>query len=53
MATQIENTEDTPVYMELMLHGLAETQVIGKSQSNAQTDFSDPLSRLLNFDDED
>lgn len=53
VATQIENTEDTQVYMELMLHGLAETQVIGKSQSNAQTDFSDPLSRLLNFDDED
>ena len=39
--------------MELMLHGLAEMQVIGKSQGANQIDFSDPLSRLLNFDDED
>jgi magnesium chelatase subunit I len=53
VASQIDNTEDTQVYMELMLHGLAEMQVIGKSQGANQIDFSDPLSRLLNFDDED
>lgn len=51
--TQIEKAEDVGVYMELVLHGLAELQVIGKSQGEASTDFSDPLSRLLNFDDED
>lgn len=53
VASQIDNTEETQVYMELMLHGLAEMQVIGKSQGANQIDFSDPLSRLLNFDDED
>ncbi len=40
-------------FMELILHGLSEFQVIGKNLSKKDMEFLDPLSSLLNDDDFD
>jgi magnesium chelatase subunit I len=40
-------------FMELVIHGLAEFQIIGKNLSKKDMEFLDPLSTLLNDDDDD
>lgn len=48
----IPDNQNPEVYKELALHGLAVFQVIGKSMGTHSIDFADPLSNLLD-DDED
>ncbi|MFM2393719.1 MAG: hypothetical protein RLZZ546_1701, partial [Bacteroidota bacterium] len=40
-------------FMELVLHGLSEFQVIGKGLINKDVEFSDPLASLFDKDDDD
>lgn len=40
-------------FMEIILHGLSEFQVIGKNLVNKNFEFLDPLSSLLNDEDDD
>lgn len=49
----VPNAKNPDVFKELALHGLAAFQVIGKSLGQSQIDFADPLSTLLDDDDED
>lgn len=49
----IDTKHSPDVYKELALHGLAAFQVIGKSMGSHSIDFADPLSSLLDDDDED
>ena len=49
----VTDNEDSLIYMELLLHGLAEYQVLGKTLIQDGLEFSDPLSGLMDdVDDE-
>jgi magnesium chelatase subunit I len=45
--------DDLYTYMELVLHGLAECQVISKDMVEAKMSFRDTLADMLNDDDDD
>lgn len=52
VAEVVPQSKNPEVFKELALHGMAAFQVIGKSLGQNQIDFADPLSTLLD-DDED
>ena len=47
------NKENTPTYMELVLHGLSSLNVLSKDIVEASMSFSDPLATMFDEDDED
>lgn len=47
---KLNNEDDLLIYMELLLHGLAEFQILGKSLIQDGLEFSDPLGDLMNED---
>lgn len=53
VAEVVPHAKNPEVFKELALHGLAAFQVIGKSLGQSRIDFADPLSSLLDDDDED